>query len=78
MIFGYLGAYHQDKRKVKAAGKGLAEFVSNTSIVPFVAIIIGRQKLKIGEISKVGLIVALIGAVVARIVHPEMRGTIFG
>ncbi len=72
ILFGFFGALHQDGRKVKNAGRELQEFVSNTSIVPFVAITAGKQKFKLGEISKIGLLLGIVLAVVARILHPTI------
>ncbi|MBT4269460.1 MAG: hypothetical protein HN580_16130 [Deltaproteobacteria bacterium] len=70
VLYGYFGSAHQDLKKVRAAGEELSGFVSETSILPFGAIIKGKQPFKPGEISKIGLLLGTVATVVARILHP--------
>ncbi len=77
ILYGYFGSLHQDIKKVKQSGGKLEEFVSNTSIIPFAAIITGKQPLKLGEISKLGIILGIIATIIARILHSSMRETLF-
>ncbi|MBU3918116.1 NnrU family protein [bacterium] len=77
VIYGYFGSLHQDGKKVKQTGGKLEEFVSNTSIIPFAAIIKGKQPLKLGEISKLGMVLGIIATAIARILHPSIRAALF-
>lgn len=70
VLFGYFGAFHQDKKKITQRGEAMATFVSQTSIIPFAAMITGKQKLSFKELPKIPILVAIVVAVVARILHP--------
>ncbi|MBU2643402.1 NnrU family protein [bacterium] len=72
VLYGYLGSYHQDRKKMRTAGQPLADFVTETSILPFGAVISGRQPFKPGEISKIGLLLGIIVAIIVRILHPSV------
>jgi uncharacterized membrane protein len=77
LFYGVLGAMHQDRKKIRQGGINVQSFVENTSILPFAAIISGKQPLKLGEISKKGLLIAIVVAVIARVLHPSVRGSLF-
>lgn len=70
ILYGYFGSYHQDMKKVRTAGQTLSDFVAETSILPFGAIIRGRQPFKPGEISKIGLLLGVVAAIIVRFLHP--------
>ena len=70
ILYGYIGSYHQDQKKAGTRGKEMADFIAETSILPFIAIISGRQPFKIGEISKIGILLGVVLAIVAKILHP--------
>jgi uncharacterized membrane protein len=50
-LFSLVGALHQDARKRAAQGERLAAFYAETSLLPFAAILAGRQRLALGELS---------------------------
>ena len=68
ILFAYFGSLHQDRKK---AAK-LEDFYKVTSIIPFAAILAGRQQIKWGEISKTGAIVGVVAALGIRLLHPSM------
>lgn len=76
-LFGFLGSAHQDRKKIKQRGEKFNAFIETTSIIPFLAILSGKQKLKLSEISKIGILLAIIATVVARVLHPTIRDQIF-
>ncbi len=65
------------QKKVKQTGGKLEEFVSKTSIIPFAAIITGKQPLKLCEISKLGIVLEIIATAVVRMLHPSIRAMLF-
>ena len=69
ILYGFLGSLHQDRKAARKAKGSLDEFISATSIVPFAAIVAGRQKLKLGEISRLGALVGVLVALAARWAH---------
>ncbi len=69
VLYGYLGSLHQDRKLARRARGALDSFLAATSIVPFAAILARRQSLRVGEISKVGLLLGLLAAVAARWSH---------
>jgi len=70
VLYGYLGSAHQDAKKSRIAGQALSDFIAETSILPFGAIIKGKQPFKPGEISKIALLLGVVATVIARILHP--------
>ncbi len=73
-VYAILGCSHQDARKRAAAGKDLEEFFAETSLVPFAAIVTGRNKLVLGELPWVVLIVGVIVATGIYHMHPMLFG----
>lgn len=73
-VTGFVGAYHQDARKVKEKGKEYSIFQLQTSIVPFAALIRGRTKLKLSEFSIPLVIVAVVAFVALIFLHGRLFG----
>lgn len=69
IVYGFLGAYHLDQRK-RASKEPLDAFYQETSVLPFAAIIAGRNRLVVSELPWLGLGVGLIVAVLLFIAHP--------
>jgi len=69
VIFAFASSVHQDSKKKSDADKKMNAFITQTSIIPFVAIISGRQKLVSGEFHWPQLLIAVIATVIARGVH---------
>lgn len=72
VIFGFLGALHQDQKKIKQRGEAMKTFINQTSIIPFVAILTRKQKFSFSELPKIAILIAIVVAVIARIFHPSV------
>jgi uncharacterized membrane protein len=60
-VVGVFGAYHMDARLKRQKGEGFVEFCRHTSVLPFAAILRGRNRLAVAEMS---FPLAVIGVVV--------------
>ncbi len=67
-VFAIAGAIHQDMRK-RQAGGSMEGFYRETSLLPFGAILSGRNALVLAEIPGRGLLVGLIAAAVLYALH---------
>ncbi len=72
-VFAWIGAKHQDSRKVLDV-PGYAEFMSATSFFPFQAILNGRQRLDREEVRWSIVLVALVIFYIVRAYHPQLFG----
>jgi len=63
------GARHQDGKLLRRGGEAYRHFLATTSMVPFAAIVSGRQRIVWEELPVKGLIIALAAAVALRMVH---------
>jgi uncharacterized membrane protein len=72
-LFTWIGGRHQDARKVDEVA-GYAGFVAETSILPFAAILAGRQRLVARELPLGALATGVVAAVALRTYH----GALFG
>jgi zeta-carotene isomerase len=69
-----IGARHQERRKLVTMGKEFADFLAETSHLPFAAVLRGRQKVVLEEVNwKAGAIGLLVFAVV-RFFHGPLLG----
>ena len=50
-LLAFLGTLSIDRRKARLATPGWAEYAASTSIVPFAAVVSGRNELHLGELS---------------------------
>lgn len=73
ILYGFFGSWHQDHKKNTLSQGRLQAFLDQTSIVPFAAILQGRQHLVLAEISKIGLLFGVGAALAARLLHPSYR-----
>ncbi len=51
VVVGVLGAFHMDARLQHTKGESFAQFCKETSVLPFGAIIIGRNRLVVSELA---------------------------
>jgi uncharacterized membrane protein len=72
-IWVWLGSRHQDAR-LSASKPGYTDFAARTSLIPFAAILTGRQRLAVGELPFASIAAGLALAVALRWWH----GTLFG
>jgi uncharacterized membrane protein len=74
VVFSIVGAAHQDARKKVQLGAEYEAFCAETSFVPFVAILGGRNRLVLGEMPWIGLAVGAAAGVGLYLLHPTMFG----
>jgi len=72
-LFAWLGAAHQDGRKSRDL-PGYGAVVAATSVIPFAAVLAGRQRLVGRELPLAGLAAGVALAVVIRLAHPHLFG----
>ena len=72
-IFSWIGAWHQDTRKVVAI-PGYAEFKDATSFLPFAAVMRAKQPLSPGELRWQVTLLALVLFYLIRAYHPSLFG----
>ncbi len=61
-LYGLLGSVAQDRRKRAATADRLAEYFEQTSILPFAAIVTGRNRLALAELPWAGLAIGALAA----------------
>lgn len=71
--FSWIGGRHQDARKLREV-PGYGAVVATTSIVPFAAIITGRQRLVLRELPLPAIVGGLALAVALRLYHRALFG----
>lgn len=71
-ILAAAGARHQDAKLLRRGGEPYRRFLKTTSMVPFAAIIAGRQRIVWRELPFVGLTTGLILAAALRRVHDSI------
>ena len=71
-LLSLAGARHQDARHLRARGKPYADYLAVTSMLPFAAIVAGRQRLVWSELPFGALAVGVGVAVVLRLVHASL------
>src|SRR5947199_2502242 len=72
-VVAVAGAWHQDRKLLRQRGQPYAAYLAATSMVPFGAIVAGRQRLAWSELPAGALALGVVLAVVLRTVH----GSIF-
>ncbi len=77
LIYGLISAIHQDKRTLATGPKEVREFQAETSVMPFGAILAGKQQLALREYNFVALAVSVVGFVVLRLLHSWLFGGYF-
>ena len=68
-LLAVAGARHQDSKLLRRGGEAYRHFLETTSMVPFTAIIEGRQRIVWREIPIRGLVIAFAAAMALRMVH---------
>jgi uncharacterized membrane protein len=68
-ILSVAGARHQDGKLLRRGGEAYRHYLETTSMLPFAAIVAGRQHIVWRELPVRGLIIALAAAVALRLVH---------
>lgn len=73
-VFSFVGGLHQDSRRRAEDGTRLRAFYEETSVVPFGAIVSGRNRLVLGEIPAVGVLVGVALAAALYAFHDQLFG----
>jgi len=73
-VFAVVSSIHQDRRTRAMGPEPVRRFQDQTSLLPFLAIIRGKQRFVWSELSWIALVLSLIVAVLIRLYH----GRIFG
>jgi uncharacterized membrane protein len=71
-LLSVAGAWHQDRKLVAARGASHASFLAQTSAVPFLAILTGRQRLALGELPLAAVALGVAAAWGLRQVHASI------
>jgi uncharacterized membrane protein len=71
-IYSIAGAMHQDGKLRRELGEQFAAYLDQTSLVPFAAIVAGRQRLVAQELPLAGIAVGLLLAFALRSVHSSI------
>jgi len=71
-IYSIAGAMHQDGKLRRELGEHFAAYLDRTSLVPFAAIVAGRQRLVARELPLAGIAVGLLLAFALRSVHSSI------
>jgi uncharacterized membrane protein len=74
VVIGVIGPYHQDARLKRSKGEGFTEFCRQTSVLPFGAILRGRNRLAIDEFSFPLALIAVITFVILTVFHSRFFG----
>ncbi len=73
-VFALVSAIHQDHRSLTAGPTGFTDFYRQTSLVPFGAVLAGRQQPVLSELSWIGLLGGAGAFAVVRLLHPHLIG----
>ncbi len=73
-LFSIVGAFHQDARKQREALPEQRPFFAETSVIPFAAILGGRQSFKLRELPWIGVLIGVIVAIIIRSLHERWFG----
>ena len=71
-LYTVLGCAHQDRRQRSSGGDRLARFFESSSLFPFVAILLGRNRLVLRELPWLGLLIGAAAAYGFYFLHPVM------
>lgn len=74
VVFAVVGSAHQDARKRVTEGDGLGQFYGETSLLPFGAIVTGRNHLALGEIPRPAAVIGIVAAVLLYLLHSRLFG----
>jgi uncharacterized membrane protein len=74
VVYALYGSWHQDIRKQADGGPDMSAFYAETSLLPFAAITGGRNRLVLGEIPIVAVILGVVVAVLLYTFHRQWFG----
>jgi len=71
-VLAIVGARHQDQKLLERRGEPYRAYLASTSLVPFAALLSGRQRLVTGDLAVPMLLWGLVATVALRLVHADM------
>jgi uncharacterized membrane protein len=74
VVVGILGPYHQDARLKRSKGEKFTDFCRQTSVLPFVAILRGRNRLALDELSFPLAFIAAVAFAILLFFHSRFFG----
>lgn len=74
VVVGVIGPFRLDARLKKTKGEDFTEFCNQTSVLPFGAIVRGRNRLALDELSFPLVLIAVVAFVVLTIFHGRLFG----
>jgi uncharacterized membrane protein len=72
VVLAAMGAWHQDRKLVARRGPRHADYVARTSVIPFAAVVAGRQRVVWSELPLLHLAGGLVAAAFLRYVHDQI------
>jgi uncharacterized membrane protein len=73
-VLGVLGGMHQDQRKLSEMGEAYRQLMAETSIIPFGAIVAGRQTFRFGDVPWIGVAGGVAVTILIVALHPIIFG----
>ena len=74
IVYGIISAMHQDRRLLATGHAQVKQFLADTSAIPFAAILVGKQRLALGEYNFPALAAASVIYILLRLLHPMLFG----
>jgi len=74
VVYGIISAIHQDRRTLASGPPEFKPFHAQTSAIPFMAILSGRQQLVWRELRWLSVLITIVLLVIIRMLHPSMLG----
>lgn len=74
LVYGLLSAVHQDSRTLTSGPKEVLEFQAETSVIPFAAILVGKQRPAFREYNGIALVISILCFIALRLLHRRLFG----
>jgi uncharacterized membrane protein len=74
IVYGLVSALHQDRRTLATGPQEVQQFQANTSVMPFRAILAGKQSLAIAEYNGIALVLSILCFAVLKFLHGRLFG----
>jgi uncharacterized membrane protein len=74
IVYGIVSAIHQDRRQRARGSREVRQFLSDTSAIPFAAIVKGKQRFGLDEYYPPALVAAIVIFILLKLLHPMLFG----
>jgi uncharacterized membrane protein len=78
VVYGIVSAIHQDERQRATGSREVRQFLSDTSAIPFAAIVKGKQRFGLDEYYPPALVAAIVIFILLKLLHPVLFGGFSG